>query len=239
MKYMGSKNKLAKELVPIIQSYIKEDTVAYLEPFVGGANIIDKINHRVKIGSDIHKELISLLSYAKLNSDKLPTGITKDEYIAVRDSKDEYDDWYVGLVGFCASYNAKYFGGYAGECQTKNGIRHYDQEAINNLKKQSAFMQDINFYNKSFLDYDPNKIKKYVIYCDIPYKNSTGYETRDFPYYDFYQWCIEMAKNNTVLISEYDMPTEYFDVIWEKEHRTFLDNKNNNKIRIEKLFIVK
>ena len=163
MKYMGSKNRLAKELVPIIQSYIKEDTVAYLEPFVGGANIIDKINHRIKIGSDIHKELIALLSYVKLNSDKLPVGITKDQYITVRDSKDEYNDWYVGLVGFCASYNAKYFGGYAGECRTKDGIRHYDREAINNLKKQSVALQDIIFYNKSFLDYEPNKIKKLLI----------------------------------------------------------------------------
>lgn len=26
MKYVGSKNRLAKELVPIIQSYIKSDT---------------------------------------------------------------------------------------------------------------------------------------------------------------------------------------------------------------------
>ena len=43
MKYVGSKNRLAKELTPIIQSYITDDTKGYLEPFVGGANMIDKI----------------------------------------------------------------------------------------------------------------------------------------------------------------------------------------------------
>ena len=37
MQYMGSKNRLAKELIPIIQSYINDDTKCYLEPFVGGA----------------------------------------------------------------------------------------------------------------------------------------------------------------------------------------------------------
>lgn len=37
MRYVGSKNRLSKELAPIIQSYITEDTVAYIEPFVGGA----------------------------------------------------------------------------------------------------------------------------------------------------------------------------------------------------------
>ena len=61
MKYMGSKNRLAKDLVPIIQSYIDDSTVGYLEPFVGGANIIDKIKHHNKIGCDIHKQLISFL----------------------------------------------------------------------------------------------------------------------------------------------------------------------------------
>ena len=132
MKYVGSKNKLSKELIPIIQSFITKETESYIEPFVGGANIIDKIQFHKKIGYDIHSELIELLNYVKYNSDKLPIGISKDEYVQVRDNKDAYDKWFVGLVGFCGSYNAKYFGGYAGECITKQGIRHYDQEAIRN-----------------------------------------------------------------------------------------------------------
>ena len=43
MQYVGSKGRLSKELAPIIQSYIKKDTRGYLEPFVGGANMIDKV----------------------------------------------------------------------------------------------------------------------------------------------------------------------------------------------------
>ena len=43
MKYMGSKNRLSKELAPIIQSYVDKGCSGYLEPFVGGANMIDKI----------------------------------------------------------------------------------------------------------------------------------------------------------------------------------------------------
>lgn len=44
MVYQGSKNKLAKYIVPIIQSYIDNNNVqAYIELFGGGANIIDKI----------------------------------------------------------------------------------------------------------------------------------------------------------------------------------------------------
>ena len=45
MKYVGSKNRLSKHIAPIIQSYIDDNNITqYLEPFVGGANMIDKIN---------------------------------------------------------------------------------------------------------------------------------------------------------------------------------------------------
>lgn len=47
MKYVGSKNKL----IPILQKCIDEvKPEFYLEPFVGGANVIDKISHANKIG---------------------------------------------------------------------------------------------------------------------------------------------------------------------------------------------
>ena len=239
MKYVGSKNKLSKELIPIIQSFITKETESYIEPFVGGANIIDKIQFHKKIGYDIHSELIELLNYVKYNSDKLPIGISKDEYVQVRDNKDAYDKWFVGLVGFCGSYNAKYFGGYAGECITKQGIRHYDQEAIRNLKKQAKNLKDIEFKSLDFRKLDTNNIKNSTIYCDIPYRDTTDYKTEKFPYEEFYEWCKLLSKNNTVLISEYNMPDDIFECMWEKEHRTFLDKNDNNKKRIEKLFTVK
>ena len=53
MKYVGSKNRISKELAPIIQSYITEDTKGYLEPFVGGANMIDKIKKYIKLAKII------------------------------------------------------------------------------------------------------------------------------------------------------------------------------------------
>lgn len=108
MKYVGSKNRLSKELAPIIQSYITEDTVAYIEPFVGGANMIDKINHHNKIGSDVHKELIALLNYTRDNYNEIPETITEEEYNRVKANRDDYESWYVGLVGFCGSFGSIY-----------------------------------------------------------------------------------------------------------------------------------
>ena len=42
MKYMGSKNRIAKHILPIILKDRKENQY-YVEPFVGGANMIDKV----------------------------------------------------------------------------------------------------------------------------------------------------------------------------------------------------
>lgn len=86
IQYVGSKNRLAKELVPIIQSYITDDTKGYLEPFVGGANMIDKITHDNKFGCDIHVELIELLKHVQNPNNELPTTISEEEYRNVRNN---------------------------------------------------------------------------------------------------------------------------------------------------------
>ena len=50
IKYLGSKSKLSKQIVPIIQECINKNKVnTYIEPFVGGANIIDKIKYKKSI----------------------------------------------------------------------------------------------------------------------------------------------------------------------------------------------
>ena len=241
MRYLGGKNKLSKELVPIIQRYINEDTKGYLEPFVGGANIIDKIECDNKIGCDIHKELIALLNKAKDDVDDIPDYILEDEYKKVKNNKENYPDWYVGLVGFCASFGARYFEGYARDSKNDNTGK-WSAGAIRSLKKQAPNLKGIEFYNCSFLDLPKDKINNCVIYCDPPYRGTTKYKTEEFPYEEFYQWCRDMSKNNTVLISEYNMP-EDFTCIWEKETKVNFDsnrtsNDDKNK-RIEKLYIYK
>lgn len=240
MKYLGSKNKLSKELAPIIESYITEDTKFYIEPFVGGANMIDKINFKRKIGSDIHSYLIALLTYIQDLEHELPKTITEDEYNNVKNNKEKYEDWYVGLVGFCATFGAKWFGGYArGFKADKVTPRDMPNEAIRNLEKQRTQLQNINFICTTYERY--SKVNNSVIYCDIPYRNTTNYKTETFDYDKFYKWCKKMkSQNNVVLISEYSMPENDFECIWSKEHSTSvaLGDKKHSK-RVERLYITK
>lgn len=240
MQYMGSKSRLSKELKPIIEGFITEKTNYYIEPFVGGANMIDKIDFNRKIGSDINPYLIGLLQYSQDNF--LPETITEEEYNLVKENKNNYPKWYVGLVGFCGSFGSKFFGGFARRYNKDGSIFDVPKQAINSLRKQSSLenFKNIRFFHKSYLDYTKEKVGNCVIYCDIPYKDTTKYG--DFDYDKFYEWAIEMSKSNTVLISEYEMPTDRFECIWEKEHYTSLGsgvNVDSKKVRIEKLFKVK
>ena len=83
MRYMGSKSKIAKQIVPIIQGYIDENDIKYyLEPFCGGMNVIDKIKCEHKIASDINKYLIALLSENN-KIDTLPSAVTKEQNMKI------------------------------------------------------------------------------------------------------------------------------------------------------------
>lgn len=105
--------------------------------------------------------------------------------------------------------------------------------------KQIPNLKGIKFRQFDFRDLPLDKIKGYVIYCDIPYRGTTKYKAEIFPYDEFYEWVKVASKDNVVLISEYSMPGE-FTCIWSKETKTLLDsNKKKNddgNIRIEKLF---
>lgn len=233
---MGSKSRIAKEIVPIIQSYIDDNNITvYVEPFVGGANVIDKIKCEIKIGNDSNKYLIALLKRVQQNL-PLISNVSKDFYTKVKINKDNFDDWVVGNVGFLASYNGKFFGGYSGKVKTKNGtVRDYYSESCRNIKKQN--LNNIIFINKDFTKVPiarPNV--KTLIYCDPPYYNTTTYQL-EFNHNVFWDYVRKMSVNNIVLVSEETAPDD-FESIWEGNVTRTQDNASR-KQATEKLFIYK
>lgn len=234
MVYLGSKIKITKYIIPIMQKIIDDNNIEnYIEPFVGGANVIDKIKCKNRIGSDINRYLIALFN----NLDKLktmPDFITKEEYYDVKKSMlnndGKYEDWYIGAVGFIYTYFGKFFiAGYVGNRGLNNGDRKYYIEHINNLQNQIPNLKNIIFKNLDYreLDFPSNSL----IYCDIPYLNTTKYFMYDnFDYDYFWEWVREKSKNNIVIISEQTAPDD-FKVIWQQKINNGFSKKN------EKLFI--
>lgn len=231
---MGSKARLSKDIAPIINNLIKENNVVtYIEPFVGGGNMIEHIICNKRIGIDINKYLISL--WNDLQKGWIPPSeLSKEMYNDIKNNKDEYGESLVAVAGFCATYNAKWFGGYAGKVKTKIGnTRDYYSESIRNIIKQKDKILDVEFIHS---DFKKLNFKHSLIYCDPPYQGTTKYNlNNDFNYDIFWDKVREWSKENIVLVSEYNAPND-FDCIFEKQLTTTLD-KNSRKIDTEKLFI--
>jgi DNA adenine methylase len=90
--------------------------------------------------------------------------------------------------------------------------------------------------------FDDGKLVNYVIYCDIPYENTTQYGFNiNFNYKEFWDMMRKWSTKNIVLISEFNAPDD-FECIWSKEviNQINLSNKENRdseKITsVEKLF---
>lgn len=228
MVYMGSKNRLAKELLPIITADLEEG-MWYVEPFVGGCNMIDKVQHPLRLGADSNEYLMALLKYVQ-SGGELPEHIDKDEYLRVKANPEGYDKWYTGFCGFIASRNGVFFSTYAGICNTQQGQRNYLREKRNNLLKQ-----DLSGIKLECCSYDELEIPdNSVIYCDPPYQATTGYKDA-FDSAKFWDWVREKSKaGNKVYVSEYTAPDD-FKYIWSKELSSSLSN--TSKKSSEKLFI--
>ena len=105
MKYMGSKNRIAKHILPIILKDRKENQY-YVEPFVGGANMIDKVDPLIapkRFGSDFNEYLPELWKAAE-SGWMPPYSLTEDEYKHIKNNKDSYPKELVAWVGFAISF---------------------------------------------------------------------------------------------------------------------------------------
>ena len=226
MKYMGSKNKIAKHLLPVMLAERKPDQF-WVEPFVGGANMIDKVNGN-RIGNDNHEFLIALL-IAIREGYIPPTNISKELYYAIKLNPDNYPKELVGFVGFICSFGGKWWGGYATNVEERN----YADEGSRNLVKQAKNLDGIVFKSGCYLDLCIPE--RSLIYCDPPYAKTTKYKG-GFNHDVFWQWCRDLSKiGHTVFISEYSAPDD-FSCIKEVSHITTLNKNNNQQPRIERLF---
>lgn len=236
MKYMGSKARIAKHILPIILKDRKEGQW-YVEPFVGGANTIDKVDGN-RIGADSNKAVIDALAFIRDHvTPKDNSEYSEDDYM--RDAEDARRGGELSLVASYAmiafSFGAKWIGGWSRGKNSKGEQRDYVAEQHRASEKQKPLLQSVSLISCSYSDLDipPQSI----VYCDPPYAGTTKYKD-DFDHGKFWQWCRDKSKEgHQVFISEYNAPDD-FECIWSKEIQSGL-NTNSTKKGVEKLFIYK
>ena len=223
MRYFGGKQRISKQLSQYLNSQLK-DSQPFVDLFCGSCNIISKIDtDRLRIANDKHKYLISMWK-ALQDGWQMPDNISEEEYKYIRDHKDE-NPALTGFVGFGLSYSGKWFGGYCRGGKDRN----YCLNAKNSNNKILKNITDVKFYN---LNYDEVPIPDgALVYCDIPYKNTTSYcksEVGEFNHDQFYDWVRRNSDKYDIYVSEYkqNIPDD-FTIVWEQNSKKDIRNKNN------------
>ena len=230
MKYMGSKRKYAKYILPIVLAGRKPGQW-YVEPFVGGANMIDKVDGN-RIGADINGYLPAL--YTALQKGWTPPEtVTEEIYNAVKANPQIYPPELVAFLGFACSYAAKWFGGWCRGFDNAGFPRDYIREGRDNVLAQAPKLAGIVFKHSGYFELDIPENS--IIYCDPPYCGTTKYKAA-FDHWGFWNWCDEkVLHGHTVFVSEYSAPAGW-RCVWEKEVFSSLDKNTGGKRGTERLF---
>lgn len=234
MKYMGSKRRIAKHIIPIMVAAANSAGITrWVEPFVGGANLIDKVpDYFDRYGYDINEHVIHALLDIRDRCNDLPEAVSEIEYKEmIGADAGTITSW----CRFALSFGGKFDGGYAREFGSDDTT--FCGYGKRNAKKQSPLIKSVHFEVSAYNDLS---FTNSLIYCDPPYQDTTGYKTDKFDHDHFFKWCREMAKENIVFVSEYQCPSDFKEV-WSGRQKTNFsssrDHHTNNAV--EKLFIVK
>ena len=90
-----------------------------------------------------------------------------------------------------------------------------------------------------------SNIKNQILYLDPPYENPDRVLYKDhknFSHKDFYDWVVDMSKNNIVLLSSYNVSDDRFKVVFEFKSATSTKSANGKEMsngNYEKLYMVK
>ena len=128
--------------------------------------MIEHIKCQTKNGYDSNKYLIEFWKELQGGWNPLDNiNMTRELYNDIKENKNKYFPCIVALAGLCATYNAKWFGGYAGIVKTKIGTeRNYYNEAVRNVLNQVPKIKDVYY---ECLDYKNLDIKTLKNCMDI------------------------------------------------------------------------
>lgn len=174
MTYMGGKQRLAPNIVPILNNYIKENGIEnFYDVMCGGANIISGVECNELYANDLSPTLIALHQAAQQDFSLICTDSSREqwdrcygEYKKLKSANFKKESSIplaeIGAIEWFGGFSGRGFpGGYAVLSQGRNQF----EERYNNLKKQSQLpsYSKIHFTCGDYrdLEFKPNSL----IYC--------------------------------------------------------------------------
>ena len=228
MTYMGSKEKIADEIVTLLTKFRKPGQL-YWEPFLGSASTFCRMSGP-KLGTDAMTSLVMLWNSVIQDTFIEPETVSKDTYLKYM--ADEEPSALKAYIGFFWSFSGMYHKGYSPE--------HFEgSKSFYSMQQRAKLMRDSNTIIAS-CDFLKPDIKNALVYCDPPYRDTTPYKgVPAFDHQEFFYWCHRQKNknNNTIIVSEYHMP-DPFTLIHEFPFRTIMATVHRDQVKAEKLYIL-
>jgi DNA adenine methylase len=233
--YLGSKAKHAAELIAITCANRKQGT-CYLEPFVGGGNVICRVppEQGPRIGSDVNWRMIELLDAVGNRGWLPPETMTEEEYDKIRTDPDAYPPELAAFAATAMSFGGKWFGGYAkswfenGSCikrdsQKEQVLYNHAKAGKNAILRDAPGLRDVKFLSLRYEELTPHILPESIVYCDPPYAGTQGYggaktdikigEDLSLNTWNcgaFWKWADALVdEGHQVFVSEYKGPPSY------------------------------
>ena len=201
--YLGSKANHADEILKIVLAKRKPGQT-YVEPFVGGANVICRVPDAdgPRIGADINPYMVALHAALADGWDP-PQTLLKKTYDGMKRDPSKFPPELVGFVVPAHTMGSTWFGG--------GFIRDEDRCSLARKAalRDAPRLKGVRFICAAYdaLDNPPESL----IYCDPPYIGIQGYQSESqdkWRAYKFWQWADKMVdEGHTVFVSEYTGPS--------------------------------
>jgi DNA adenine methylase len=225
--YHGGKQRISKAIGNFI---IPELSLrhGYCEPFCGMLSVFHALPDQSLRGKSIlvsdSNQLIADMWLAAQSGWVPPRIITKEEYDMIRHSDNAPLKTFVGHQ---YSYGGVYFSSFTQSA----GQAAADRVTLIGNKLRDL---DAKVTQQCYSDY--SDLENYVIYCDPPYQNTVcNYKHGSFNSNLFWDWCRQMARKNTVFVSEYSAPDD-FQLVYTCQRKFVL--RGRYTANSEKLYLV-
>lgn len=233
MAYVGGKSKGAEHIIAVL-NHKNYDNMRYIEPFVGYGHVLRRISNKKSYhASDANPLVISLLDGIQKNKRYHSMHITKQQYDTLKDDTKNVS-FRRALAAFAYSYNGKEWGGYTMSSPSRDNYPLERKKYYDTLKKNETFMKT----TLALCSYNTLMPKNSLVYCDPPYKSTTGYGKLSFDHDQFWDTIRRWSKNNIVYVSEYSAPSD-FKCVSKKAKYQSLNGKGAGKVVYEKLWKMK
>ncbi len=242
MKYQGGKGRIAKRLMETMTT-LAPDATRYVEPFVGGAWVLDQAHASGQFAAihagDTMPDLM-LMYQAVAEGWEPPDDIPRDLYESLKKAPPSP---LRGVAGFGSAYGGNWFTGYCGN--VLNGKRTNAQLAAAHLVRRRPLLAQTNLRLQDYATWTELVDAQTVVYCDPPYAGTIGYQSRGrsaepFDSAAFWAWCARMAteRGAHVFVSEYTSPDPAARVVWERTARQTISAGPVNQTVTDRLYLV-